>query len=193
MFYPQWEVPKIGGGMVIAAIATVHVFVAHFAVGAGLFIAWTEARMARRPDPILKDFLIRFGRFLVLLSFVFGALTGVGIWFAIGLAAPRATSILIHNFVWGWAAEWALFAVEIAAGYVYYYGFDRLSEGRRRAVAYIYAAAAWGSLVVINGILCFMLTPGKWLQTHAFWDGFFNPTYWPSLVLRTISSMSLAA
>jgi len=30
-----------------------------------------------------------------------------------------------------------------------------------------------------------MLTPGRWLETHAFWDGFFNPTYWPSLVLRT--------
>ena len=30
-----------------------------------------------------------------------------------------------------------------------------------------------------------MLTPGTWLETGAFWDGFFNPTYWPSLVLRT--------
>jgi cytochrome bd-type quinol oxidase subunit 1 len=193
MFYPQWEVPKIGGGLVIAIIAIVHVLVAHFAVGAGLFIAFTEARLARRSHPLLKDFLGRFGRFLVLLSFVFGVLTGVGIWFAIGLAAPRATSILIHNFVWGWAAEWALFAVEIAAGYVYYYGFDVLPDRRRCMVAWIYALAAWGSLVIINGILCFMLTPGTWLETHAFWDGFFNPTYWPSLVLRTISSMSLAA
>jgi len=30
-----------------------------------------------------------------------------------------------------------------------------------------------------------MLTPGRWLETQAFWDGFFNPTYWPALVLRT--------
>lgn len=193
MIYPQWEVPKLGGGMVIAIIATVHVLVAHFAVGAGLFIACTEARLARREDPLLKDFLGRFGRFLVLLSFVFGALTGVGIWFTIGLVAPRATSILIHNYVWGWAAEWGLFAIEIAAGYVYYYGFDILPAARRRMVAYIYACASWGSLVIINGILCFMLTPGKWLETHAFWDGFFNPTYWPSLALRTISSTALAA
>lgn len=177
--------------MVIAAIATIHVLIAHFAVGAGLFIAVAETVPARRGRPLLRDFLKRFGRFLILFSFVGGALTGVGIWLAIGLAAPRATSLLIHNFVWGWAAEWALFAVEIAAGYLYYYAFEQLGERRRRAVAWIYAVAAWGSLVIINGILSFMLTPGRWLATHAFWDGFFNPSYWPSLLLRTISCLAL--
>jgi mono/diheme cytochrome c family protein len=52
-------------------------------------------------------------------------------------------------------------------------------------LAWIYFAAAYLSLVIINGILAFMLTPGKWLETREFWDGFFNPTYWPSLVQRT--------
>ena len=192
MYYPHWEVPLIGGGMVIAIVAIIHILIAHFAVGAGLFIAYTETVMARRKDELLRDFLLRFGRFLILFSFVAGALTGVGIWFSIGLVAPRATSALIHNFVWAWAAEWALFFLEIAAGYIYYYGFNRLSNRQRLAVAWIYAAAAWGSLVIINGILTFMLTPGRWLQTHGFWDGFFNPTYWPSLVLRTISCLALA-
>ena len=37
-----------------------------------------------------------------------------------------------------------------------------------------------------------MLTPGRWLQTGDFWDGFFNPTYWPSLVMRTGVSLMLA-
>jgi mono/diheme cytochrome c family protein len=48
------------------------------------------------------------------------------------------------------------------------------------------------SLVIINGIITFMLTPGRWLETHAFWDGFFNPTYWPALVLRTGIVMLMA-
>jgi cytochrome bd-type quinol oxidase subunit 1 len=190
--YPYWEVPVLGGGMVIALVATIHVLIAHFAVGAGILIALTESRIARRPSPVLRDFLRRFGKFILLFSFVAGALTGVGIWFSIGLVAPRATSLLIHNYVWGWAAEWCLFAIEIAAGYAYYFSFDRLSDGKRRALAWIYAWAAWGSLAIINGIICFMLTPGKWLATGAFWDGFFNPTYWPSLLLRTISCLSLA-
>ena len=42
MNYPFWEVPMIGGGMLIGIVAIVHVFVAHFAVGGGLFLPLTE-------------------------------------------------------------------------------------------------------------------------------------------------------
>jgi mono/diheme cytochrome c family protein len=48
------------------------------------------------------------------------------------------------------------------------------------------------SLVVINGIITFMLTSGKWVQTHEFWTGFFNPTYFPSLAVRTAIALALA-
>ena len=37
-----------------------------------------------------------------------------------------------------------------------------------------------------------MLTPGRWLQNHAFWNGFFNPTYWPSLIVRSGMAVVLA-
>jgi len=51
---------------------------------------------------------------------VVGAVTGVGIWFTIGLIAPEATSNLIHTFVWVWAIEWVFFLVEAAMnGYTY--------------------------------------------------------------------------
>ncbi len=193
MQYPIWDVPLLGGGMVIAIIAIVHVTVAHFAVGAGLFVAITETRALRQNRPLLLRFLRDYTRFLVLVSFVFGALTGVGIWFSIALVSPEATSALIHQFVWGWAAEWVFFLVEIAAGYVYYYTWDRMDPQKHVIVGWIYAISAFMSLVIINGILTFMLTPGQWLETQSFWDGFFNPTYWPSLVLRTLSCLSLAA
>jgi mono/diheme cytochrome c family protein len=48
------------------------------------------------------------------------------------------------------------------------------------------------SLVIINGILSFMLTPGKWIETRSFWDGFFNPSYFPSLVIRAAITIALA-
>jgi cytochrome c553 len=51
---------------------------------------------------------------------------------------------------------------------------------------------ALSSLVIINGILTFMLTPGSWLETRSFWGGFFNPTYFPSLFLRMLVALSLA-
>jgi cytochrome d ubiquinol oxidase subunit I len=193
MQYPIWEVPLIGGGMVIAIISIVHVVVAHFAVGAGLFVAVTETKALARNNQLFLRFLKDFSWFLVLVSFVFGAITGVGIWFSIALVSPEATSALIHQFVWGWATEWVFFIVEIVAGYIYYYTWDKMDPKKHVIIGWIYAISAFMSLVIINGILTFMLTPGEWLETRDFWDGFLNPTYWPSLALRTISALSLAA
>ncbi len=206
MEYPLFEVTGLGGGMLIAIVAIVHVVIAQFAVGAGIYMAITHTVALRRNDQLLLRYLKDHAQFVVLLSFVLGALTGVGIWVTIGLVSPAATSRLIHNFVWGWAIEWCFFAIEIAAGYAYYYGWGRLSPRVHAATAWIYGIAAFMSLVVINGILCFMLTPGRWIEMTAetgggaplnpdlgFWLGFFNETYWPSLILRTISCLSLAA
>lgn len=191
MDYPFWEVPRLGGGMVIAIIAIVHVFVSHFAVGGGLFLALTERKAQRDGDRELLAYTRSHSRFFILLTLVFGAVTGVGIWFAIGLAHPAGTSLLIHNFVWGWAIEWCFFLVEITAAMIYYYGWDRLSPKTHLRIGWIYFVAAYMSLVVINGILAFMLTPGRWIETGNFWHGFFNPSYFPSLLLRTGVVISL--
>jgi len=37
-----------------------------------------------------------------------------------------------------------------------------------------------------------MLTPGRWLETRGFWDGFLNPTYLPGLLFRTGVCLLLA-
>ncbi len=192
MNYPLWEVPLLGGGMVIALIAIAHVFVSHFAVGGGLFLALTERKARREDNRELLVYMKGHARFFVLLTLVFGAVSGVGIWFAIGLAHPAGTSLLIHTFVWGWAIEWCFFLVEIAAALVYYYGWDRLSPRTHMRIGWIYFIAAYMSLVVINGILSFMLTPGRWIETRSFWDGILNPSYFPSLFLRTGVALSLA-
>jgi mono/diheme cytochrome c family protein len=49
------------------------------------------------------------------------------------------------------------------------------------------------SLFWINGILAWQLTPGDWLHGGDVWDGFFNPSFWPSLFYRTVVAMALAA
>ncbi|HQE62884.1 MAG TPA: cytochrome ubiquinol oxidase subunit I, partial [Candidatus Latescibacteria bacterium] len=176
MNYPFWDVPLLGGGLVIALIAIPHVFVSHFAIGGGIFLAWTERIGIRKGKPEYIAFAKRNTLFFVLMTLVFGAVTGVGIWFSIGLVHPDATSALIHNFVFGWAIEWVLFLVEIAAALLYYYGWDRVDQKTHQFIGWAYAGAAWGSLVVINGILAFMLTPGRWVETGGFWTGFFNPS-----------------
>lgn len=201
MDYPHFEVSRLGGGMLIAIVSIVHVVIAHMAVGAGLFLAVAHSRAVRTGDRLMIDFLKRYSRFLVLVPFVAGAVTGVGIWVTISLVSPPATSALIHLFVFAWAMEWVFFIVEIVAGYVYYYGWGRLSASRHVAVAWIYFAAAFMSLFIINGIITFMLTPGDWVPPaeavgvsaqRAFWAALFNPSFWPSLLLRTISCLAFA-
>jgi mono/diheme cytochrome c family protein len=184
MDYPIWDV-SIGPSMMIAIVAIAHVIVSHFAVGGGLLIAVTETLAVKRSDEHLRELARRSSLVLILLSTVFGAISGVGIWVTVGLAAPAAISSLIHNYVWGWAIEWVFFIVEIVAALVYYNTWGKVKKGTHVMIAWVYFVAAYMSLVIINGIITFMLTPGKWLETRAFWDGFFNPTYWPALVLRT--------
>ncbi len=192
MNYPIWDLPLLGGGILIGLVAILHVFVSHFAVGGGLFLVLNERRARRTGDAALLGYVRGHSRFFALVTLVLGAISGVGIWWTIALVHPTATSALIHIFVWAWAIEWVFFLVEIAAAYVYYYGWDRLDARTHMAVGWIYAGAAWMSLAVINGILTFMLTPGRWLETRAVADGLFNPTYLPSLAIRSAVCVALA-
>jgi mono/diheme cytochrome c family protein len=192
MNYPVWEPFMLGGGLVIGIIAIFHVFVSHFAVGAGLFLVLTERKAYRDNNPALLEYVKSHSKFFVLVALVFGAVSGVGVWWSISLVNPEATATLIHVFVWGWAIEWVFFIVEIAAAFIYYYGWDRLDPKTHLRVGWIYFAAAWASLLVINGILTFMLTPGRWLQTQTFASAYFNPGMFPSLVVRTSVCIALA-
>lgn len=200
MNYPVWDVPHLGSGLVIALIAIFHVFIAQFAVGGGFYLPITEmvARRKGRADWILL--LKKHTKFFLVITGVFGAVTGVGIWFAIGNASPEATSTLIHYWVFAWAMEWVVFLVELSALAAYYYLWGRISPERHLQLGWLYCVSAWLSLFLINGILAFMLTPGdEWLavagtgkETFVFWSAFFNPTFWPSLLVRTLICLSMA-
>ncbi|MGA7295760.1 MAG: c-type cytochrome [Terriglobales bacterium] len=191
MNYPVWQL-GFPGGLLIAAVAVLHVFISHFAVGGGAYLVLTERRAYAHEDSDLLGYVKHHSKFFALLTVVLGAVTGVGIWFTIGLVSPEATSSLIHTFVCGWAIEWVFFFVEIAAALIYAYQWEKLDRKTHLIIGWIYFVAAWASLAVINGIITFMLTPGRWLETGKFWDGFFNPTYLPSLCIRTAMAVALA-
>ena len=192
MNYPVWQLDFAGGGFLIAVIATVHVYVSHFAVGGGLFLVLTEMMGLRKKDPDILEYVRRHSKFFLLLTMVFGAVTGVGIWFTIALLSPAATSVLIHHFVFGFAAEWVFFLIEIVALFIYYYTFGRMEDKKHVTIGWIYFISAWMSLFIISGIIDFMLTPGRWIDDHSFWSGFFNPTFWPALFFRTFFSVMIA-
>jgi len=191
--YPLFEFPTIGAGMIIALIATFHILPCHLATGGFWMVYFLEKRAHAEQNRELLDYLKHFALMVLIFCFVLGSLTGVGIWFSSTIISPRAISGLIHNYVWGWATEWVFFLIEIVCIYVYYYTFDKVSPRTHMRIGLLYAWAAWISMVIITGILAFMMTPGKWLETGGFFDGFFNRTYWPQLFYRTSMMLAIAA
>jgi hypothetical protein len=114
-------------------------------------------------------------------------------WFTSIQISPRTIGMMVDEFHWVWATEWTFFLVEIVAGYLFYRYGRRLTDTARMTLLVTYSTAAWMSLFWINGILSWQLTPGGWLESGSVWAGFFNPSFWPSLVYRTMVSMTIAA
>ena len=197
MYYPWWYVPGLTAPMLIAIIAVVHVFVAHYAVGGGILIALENQFAIKTKDNAYRNYWYKHTRFFVLLTVAFGAITGVGIWWTIALTSPLATEQLIRTFVFGWAIEWVFFIVEITAAFITYYFWTKLPEKTHIVVAWIYGIAAWISLVLITGITAFMLDSrglfGHWAETGNFWHAFFNVQFLPQMIARTGGAVLLAA
>ena len=197
MHYPWWYVPGLTAPMLIAIIAVVHVFVSHYAVGGGILIALENQFAIKTKDKAYREYWYKHTRFFVLLTVAFGAITGVGIWWTIALASPLATEKLIRMFVFGWAIEWVFFIVEICAAFIAYYFWTKLPEKTHIVIAWIYAACAWISLVLITGITAFMLDSrglfANWSETGNFWHAFFNMQFLPQMIARTGGAVMLAA
>lgn len=192
MNYPFWVVPYLGGGWVIGIIAIIHVFVSHFAVGGGAFLAVTEQMAYNRNDEGIYNYLKKHTLFFLLVTTVLGVIFGPGIWWSIGLVSPNATATLIQEYTLLWGFEYVVFGVELATFYVYYATWDRIPRKQHLRLAWYYFYISILTLVTINGMLTFMLTPGDWVETRNWFDGYFNPTYWPSNFLRLLIMFGIA-
>lgn len=192
-YFPVHDFGPATRGMVIGGLGILHVFLAQFAIGGGMLLCYLEWLAQSGRNPHARRFADGYFQLLVLVSFVIGALTGVGMWFTTIQVSPRTIGMMIGEFHWLWATEWTFFALEIISGYTFYRYGRRLDDRARMRLLIVYSLAAWGSLFWINGILSWQLTPGRWVTTHSVWAGFFNPSFWPSLVYRTFVAMTIAA
>lgn len=197
MNLPAWDLNGINGGLLIAIIAVIHVFVAQFAVGGGFFLVMAERKGHREASARILKWVHRHTRFFLLLTMVFGGLTGVGIWLVISLVSPAGLSLLVREFLYAWAAEWVFFLGEIIALLLYAASFARCRDGcmapRDHMLLGIgYCLFAFASLFIINGVVSFMLTPGEWTRGGGFWSALFNPGFWPALTFRFGLSLVLA-
>jgi len=191
-YYPISDFGPIMKGVVIGGMGIVHVFVAQFAIGGGMLLTYFEWLSQRGRCQHARTFLDSYFRVLVLISFVIGAVTGVGIWLTTIQISPRTIGLMVNEFHWLWATEWTFFCLEVVSGYLFYRYAAVLSDRSRLTLLVLYSLAAWISLFWINGILSWQLTPGSWPQTHTVWSGFFNPSFWPSLLYRTVVALTIA-
>ena len=192
-YYPINEFGPAMKGMAIGGLGIVHVFLAQFGIGGGLLLCYYQWLAQTGREPLARTLVDGYFKFVVLVSFVLGAITGVGMWFMSIQVSARTIGAMVGEFHWIWATEWMFFCLEIVAGYSFYRYGTRLDDRHRMTLLAIYSVASWFSLFWINGILSWQLTPGRWLETGAMWDGFFNPSFFPSVIFRTITSMAIAA
>ncbi len=192
-YYPLNDFGPLMKGLVIGGLGIFHVFLAQFAIGGGMLMCYFQWLAASGRSAHARTLLQSYFRFLVLLSFVLGALTGVAMWFTSIQISPRTIGLMVEQFHWIWATEWTFFCLEVVAGYCFYRYGDRLSDRARMRLLVLYSGAAWMSLFWINGILSWQLTPGGWSATHWVWSGFFNPSFWPSLLYRTVAALTIAS
>ncbi len=191
-YYPVNDFGPLMKGLVIGGVGIVHVFLAQFAIGGGMLM-WYFERLGQRGHQDARTFVDGYFRVLVLISFVVGALTGVAMWFTTIQVGARTIGLMIDEFHWLWATEWVWFAIEVTAGYAFYRYGPRLGDRARLRLLALYALASWMSLLWINGILSWQLTPGHWLDGGGMWAGFFNASFWPSLIFRTAVATTLGA
>ena len=69
MNYPVWHLPQLGGGLIIAIIAILHVVISHLAVGGGLFLVLTERKAVLTKNKALLEYVRKHTWFFLLLTF----------------------------------------------------------------------------------------------------------------------------
>ena len=152
------------------AACVVHVLVSHYAVGRRPVPGRGTAHAYRTATGDYLDYLRRHARFFVLLTVVFGAITGVGIWWTSGWPRrwpPRYSSARSSSAGPPSTASSSSRSSRPSSS-------TTTGAGCRREPLdhlWIYGLAAWISLVLITGITALCWTRAVGRGTINFWSG----------------------
>lgn len=195
MQLPYYQVPFLGNGMTIGLDATIHVIFSHgFAIGLVAMVVLSEYLGWKRRSDLWERYAHDMLWFTTLAILGIGAILGVGIWLVTSALEPRGIASMLRIFFWPWFIEWIAFAAEVVVLLVYYFTWARWTGERKLAhikLGASYILFAWVSAFLITGILGFMMTSDGWPWSRDFFQAFFNPSFWPQLVLRLAASYAL--
>lgn len=198
MDYPPVFVDHVGGRLIIGLIACIHVLINHpLAVGAYPLLTWMEWWAAKNNRPDIDRVAYRITFVVFIITTTVGAMTGVGIWLSTSLFAPFAIGSLLRVFFWGWFLEWLVFIAEVILIMWWFLTWKKADtpEKKRKHIRIGVALSimSWFTMALIVAVLGFMMKPGEWNQTKAFWDAMTNPLYLPQLGFRTFFALMTGA
>ncbi len=190
--------PVVGSRVAVWVAAEVHLMFAAFVLGVPMFAVVTEAIGIfggdERYDRLSKEFTR-----LLLIAYSATALWGATLTFLLITLYPRFMAYLTEIFQVSFWVYVALFFVESATLYVYYYGWERWRQGRAKLFHWSLGILlnVWGTAVlfIANAWLSYMMSPPAEVTPDTapsqvrFWSAFANATWMPINIHRLIANV----
>jgi len=190
--------PVIGSRAAVWISAQVHLMFAAFVLGVPMFAVVTEAIGIfggdKRYDRLSKEFTR-----LLLIAYSATALWGGTLTFLLITLYPRFMNHLTEIFEVSMWVYVALFFVESATLYVYYYGWERWKQGKAKIFHWSLGILlnVWGTAVlfIADSWLSYMMSPPAEVTPDTapaqvqFWSAFANATWMPINIHRLIANV----
>jgi cytochrome bd-type quinol oxidase subunit 1 len=190
--------PVIGSRAAVWIAAQVHLMFAAFVLGVPMFAVVTEAIGIFGKDDRYDRLSKEFTR-LLLIAYSATALWGGTLTFLLITLYPRFMAHLTEIFAVSFWAYVALFFVESATLYIYYYGWERWRAGRAKMFHWSLGILlnVWGTAVlfIANSWLSYMMSPPAEVTPDTapsqvqFWSAFANATWMPINIHRLIANV----
>jgi cytochrome bd-type quinol oxidase subunit 1 len=190
--------PVIGSRAAVWIAAQVHLMFAAFVLGVPMFAVVTEAigifGKEERYDRLSKEFTR-----LLLIAYSATALWGGTLLFLLITLYPRFMAHLTAIFEVSMWVYVALFFIESATLYIYYYGWERWKKGGAKLFHWSLGIALnlWGTAVlfIADSWLSYMMSPPAEVTPDTapaqvrFWSAFANATWLPINIHRLVANV----
>jgi len=191
------DLPYIGSRNLVWIIAQLHLLLAGFVLGVPIFawlcevVGWKSGD--KRYDKLAKEFTK-----LLTSSYATTALFGGILLFLLIGFYPKLMAYLTDIFFPSFLVYCALFLVETATLYLYWYGWDAMSEGNGKKfhifLGFLLNVFAFFIMIVPNSWATFQASPVVIAEGTDFeraWAATWNPTWWPVNIHRIIANVVL--
>ena len=191
------DVPYMGSRNIIWVIAQQHLLLAGFVLGVPIFawlcelVGWKTGE--KRYDKLAKEFTK-----LLTSSYATTALFGGILLFLLIGFYPKLMNYLSDIFFPSFMVYCGLFILETVTLYLYWYGWDSMSEGGGKVLhlflGFLLNVFAFFIMIVPNSWATFQASPVVLAEGTDFqraWAATWNPTWWPVNIHRLIANVVL--